>query len=214
MKLDEYVKLAIKTESTDFLTILPRISNIQFIRLDHASKGMITEVGEFVDELKKWEFYGKSYTTTSLVEELGDLMWYIAITCDTLNISLEEVMERNIAKLKARYGDKFNEEGALNRNLEQERNILENKGLAVMCEHANEVPNFCSCDKDCYCKTHTCKPRGHNTKSEFSVIHFSVSGVTTVCGKFTREVGYFTSNLQDTDCEMCIKGAKIHYDRK
>ncbi len=124
MNSKKYIELAIKTENQDFKSIKERRNNIAVIRLDHASKGMITEVGEFVDELKKWEYYGKTYTTTNLVEELGDLMWYIAIACDTLNISLEEIMERNIAKLKARYGEKFNEEGAINRDLETERIIL------------------------------------------------------------------------------------------
>ena len=28
---------------------------------------------------------------------------------------------------------------------------------SIMCEHANEVPAVCKCDKDCYCKDHTCK---------------------------------------------------------
>lgn len=142
MTSDEYVNLAIKTENRDFITIFPRIKNSQFIRLDHASKGMITEVGEFVDELKKWEFYGKSYTTTSLVEELGDLMWYIAIACDAIGVPLEVVMEKNIAKLKARYGEKFNEEDALNRNLEQERMVLAyeqtKKNIVHYFEHGNQ----------------------------------------------------------------------------
>jgi len=31
-------------------------------------------------------------------------------------------------------------------------------GSAVMCEHANEVPQMCPCRARCYCKSHTCKP--------------------------------------------------------
>jgi hypothetical protein len=27
----------------------------------------------------------------------------------------------------------------------------------ILCDHANEVPNTCTCDEDCYCKSHTCK---------------------------------------------------------
>ena len=30
---------------------------------------------------------------------------------------------------------------------------------AVLCEHANEVPGECKCSDNCYCKTHTCKPK-------------------------------------------------------
>ncbi len=29
---------------------------------------------------------------------------------------------------------------------------------AMSCDHANEVPAFCTCVDDCYCKEHTCKP--------------------------------------------------------
>lgn len=29
---------------------------------------------------------------------------------------------------------------------------------AYLCEHANEVPQWCPCDPGCYCKHHTCKP--------------------------------------------------------
>ena len=41
--------------------------------------------------------------------------------------TFEEIMEKNIEKLKARYGDKFTEKSALNRDLEQERKTLEDK---------------------------------------------------------------------------------------
>jgi len=129
MTPDEYVTLAIKTENRDWANIFARFENVKFARLDHASKGMITEVGEFTDELKKYEIYGKNLDETNLIEELGDLMWYVAIACDAVGVSLEEVMEKNIAKLKARYGEKFNEEGALNRNLENERALLEDNYL-------------------------------------------------------------------------------------
>lgn len=30
---------------------------------------------------------------------------------------------------------------------------------AHLCEHANEVPQACPCPSDCYCRSHTCKPR-------------------------------------------------------
>ena len=39
--------------------------------------------------------------------------------------NIEDIHERNISKLKARYGEKFTSESALNRNLEKEREILE-----------------------------------------------------------------------------------------
>lgn len=124
MQPKEYLENIIKTESIDFLEIRKRMQADTVIRLDHASDGLCTEAGEFKDALKKFKFYGKELDGVNLIEELGDLMWYIGIACHALNTSLEEVMIRNIAKLKARYGDKFNEEGAINRNLSNERKIL------------------------------------------------------------------------------------------
>jgi len=56
---------------------------------------------------------------------MGDLFWYLAIACDELGVEFESLMETNIAKLKARYGEKFSEHKAENRDLDSERRILE-----------------------------------------------------------------------------------------
>lgn len=125
MNPTEYVKNAIKTESNDYAAIAYRLTDHTNIRLLHAFMGIGTEAGEINDALKKTLLYGKSLDHANAVEELGDLMWYIALACDALNVPLEEVMEKNIAKLKARYGDKFTAEAALNRDLDTERKILE-----------------------------------------------------------------------------------------
>lgn len=93
-------------------------------RLLHAMIGMCTETGEFADALKRHIFYGKSYDPVNLKEEIGDILWYVACACNALELDMQDVMDTNIAKLKARYGEKFSEERAENRNLELEREIL------------------------------------------------------------------------------------------
>jgi len=40
------------------------------------------------------------------------------------DLNTEEIFDINIQKLKARYGDKFSSERAINRDLETERKIL------------------------------------------------------------------------------------------
>lgn len=120
MTTTQYVEAALRTESIQGGTI--RASEM---RLLHAGLGLATEAGEFLDQLKKQLFYGKPLDTTNLVEELGDHMWYIAIACDQLGVSLEQVMQINIDKLKARYPVKFTKEAALERNLPVERVVLE-----------------------------------------------------------------------------------------
>lgn len=114
-----YVELALSTCSPKF--------HVEKITpgLLHAAFGMVTEAGEFADALKKAMFYGKDLDRTNLIEELGDSLWYIAIACHELGIDLDQVFGINIAKLKARFPEKFEEHKSLFRDLEKEREILE-----------------------------------------------------------------------------------------
>jgi hypothetical protein len=50
---------------------------------------------------------------------------YFILFCEINNIEIESILDTNIAKLKARYGDKFSSEKAINRDLTTERTILE-----------------------------------------------------------------------------------------
>jgi len=121
----EFIKSSLVTESRDMSPVSNRLQNNGTVRLLHSMIGLCTESGEIQDMMKKHIFYGKDIDKVNLKEELGDLMWYIAIACDEIDISLEEVMQTNVDKLRARYGEKFTEEAALNRNLLKEREILE-----------------------------------------------------------------------------------------
>lgn len=124
MNSKAYIKDAIRTESTNFSAMNERLMDDGTKRLLHAGIGLSTEAGEFLDALKKHIFYGKELDKVNLAEEMGDMFWYMAIVADELGFEFEEVMEKNIAKLKARYGDKFTEEKAEKRDLNTERNIL------------------------------------------------------------------------------------------
>lgn len=121
----DYIQNAIRTESTDFKAMDERLGEDGTKRLLHAGIGMATEAGEFLDALKKHIFYGKELDRVNLKEEMGDLFWYLAIACDELEVEFEPLMETNIAKLKARYGEKFSEVKAEKRDLSTEREILE-----------------------------------------------------------------------------------------
>jgi len=129
MNPSEYVKLAIKTESTNFEAMNERLNDNGLKRLLHAGIGLSTESGEFLDALKKHIFYGKELDKVNLAEEMGDLFWYLAIVSDELGVKMEDVMDRNIQKLKARYGEKFSEDKAENRDLNTERQILEKQEM-------------------------------------------------------------------------------------
>lgn len=101
------------------------------VRLLHASLGIQTEGGEFADVLKKHLFYGRPLDYTNLREELGDLLWYIALAAKALDTTIAQLQDQNIAKLKARFGDKFSQDAAVNRDLDKERKVLEdNEGVS------------------------------------------------------------------------------------
>ena len=126
LETKEYVQNALKTESNDFEAIGKRLQDETTVRLLHGGIGLATESAEFLDMLKKHIFYGKPLDLVNLGEESADLLWYCAIICDALGKeSFNDIMERNIEKLKARYGDKFSDSKALNRDLTVERAILE-----------------------------------------------------------------------------------------
>lgn len=44
-------------------------------------------------------------TKEHFIEEMGDVLWYLAACCATQGTSLEEIWNHNIAKLKERYGE-------------------------------------------------------------------------------------------------------------
>ncbi len=91
----------------------------------HMVTGMVTESAEIADAYKKHFAYGKELDLVNVKEELGDLLWYIVGLCTMHNWDPKDIMANNIAKLRARYPEKFNQEQALNRDLNAERNILE-----------------------------------------------------------------------------------------
>lgn len=93
----------------------------------HGAIGVATEAGELLDALKRSVYYGQPLDRTNLIEELGDLEWYMAVLRKALDVSQEEVQRINIEKLRARYPEKFTDTHALHRDLDRERDVLEGK---------------------------------------------------------------------------------------
>lgn len=60
-------------------------------------------------------FQGHELNEQEMINELGDVCWYIALIASGLNVSLEEIMTRNIEKLEKRYPDGFSTHDSINR---------------------------------------------------------------------------------------------------
>ena len=102
MRADDYTQLAIRTatDKTD---------------LCNCALGLTGESGEFADHIKKHLYQGHKIDADYLINELGDIMWYVAVAAERLGFNLSEVMEINIEKLKKRYPNGFEVEKSINR---------------------------------------------------------------------------------------------------
>lgn len=105
--------------------LVARITCPETIGLLHMGIGLSTESGEMLDMLKKHIFYGKPIDRVNAVEELGDVLWYCAGLCRLLNVTFEDAMAVNDAKLELRYGPVFTEARAVTRDLVAERALLQ-----------------------------------------------------------------------------------------
>ena len=108
----EFVEGVTSDESLHLASLLQRISKLEaeddcnIPQLLTAALGLTAEAGEFTEVVKKIIFQGKPVNEENLFHlkrELGDIMWYVAQACMGLNVSLDEVIEMNVDKLKARY---------------------------------------------------------------------------------------------------------------
>lgn len=193
MNFKEYIPLAMRTCKP-----LPTADHI-----NHMGLGIVGEMGEIVDQLKKAHIYGKPLDQVNIIEEVGDVAYYVAgvinlfpnlhgyldtdelpnsvnlerlndaksnvtraillnamsaanlvvdlgviadadgiasedaesvaktlcmflyATAVLLDVDLGQACEVNIAKLAKRYGDKYSDYAATNRDTDAERAILE-----------------------------------------------------------------------------------------
>lgn len=83
----------------------PRLISTTALKKDvmHMILGIAGETGELVDCVKKYLIYEQDLDREHVVEELGDLEFYLEGLRQTLAIPRELVLEENIKKLNKRY---------------------------------------------------------------------------------------------------------------
>lgn len=106
MRFNEYQEGAFETFNQD-LKGKDKLLNVTL--------GLVGESGEFADLIKKAFYQGHDIDLLKIEEELGDILWYVAVAAEVCGLSLEEVAIRNIEKLKARYPEGFSEEASRER---------------------------------------------------------------------------------------------------
>lgn len=94
MKINEYQKLAM-------LTLNKELDKKDI--LINSVMGLCGESGEAIDIVKKWLAQGHKLDKDHLAKELGDIAWYLAEAATALDLSLEDILQANLDKLKKRY---------------------------------------------------------------------------------------------------------------
>lgn len=80
----------------------------------HAVSEINSEAGEIAGIIQKI-YQGHNFDRDHMKKEIGDVLWGIAELCCALGFSVDDVMETNIEKLRARYPDGFDPDRSLHR---------------------------------------------------------------------------------------------------
>lgn len=105
MTINEYQQLAQRTAST----------KAPSSKIENGILGLCGETGEIADVYKKYLYQGHELDREHMSEELGDVCWYVAELAAGMGLKLEDVMARNIAKLRKRYPGGFDAERSMHR---------------------------------------------------------------------------------------------------
>lgn len=106
MTIDDYQQLAARTLGRD------RTHEQQ---LANAALGLTGEAGEVAEVIKKHLFHATPLDQDAVAKELGDCLWYIGAFATVLGLSLDDIAQRNIDKLRKRYPEGFDTERSRNR---------------------------------------------------------------------------------------------------
>lgn len=82
------------------------------MHLLHMASKLCSEAGELLDAVGKLCFYNKSLDTENVVEELGDMEFYMRGLRDQLLISRSQTLQHNIDKLNKRYAEGYSDKAA------------------------------------------------------------------------------------------------------
>ena len=106
MNFNEYQKAAMRT--------LGGINDAREM-LNLGALGISGEAGEVTDYIKKILFHGHELDREKLAKELGDVLWYVALLSEAIDINMETIAGINVEKLRKRYPEGFNNAASLER---------------------------------------------------------------------------------------------------
>jgi NTP pyrophosphatase (non-canonical NTP hydrolase) len=81
----------------------------------HGATGVSGEAGELLDCVKKHVVYGQPLNLENLIEELGDIEFYLQAIRNAVSIPRDYIIKKNVEKLKARYPVEYTDAAAKER---------------------------------------------------------------------------------------------------
>ncbi len=106
----------------EYQALSQRTSRKELTLSEHVMNGMLGlagECGECCDLVKKNFYQDGRQIRDDIKDELGDVLWYISEAASGFGLTLEEIAQHNIEKLKKRYPDGFEAQRSLYRQEEQ-----------------------------------------------------------------------------------------------
>lgn len=88
----------------DFVRMLLKPDTLKNTAL-HCAIGICSEAGELADNIKREHIYGKDPNIDNLIEELGDLLFYIQATMNVYGLDWQQLYQENADKLARRYSE-------------------------------------------------------------------------------------------------------------
>jgi NTP pyrophosphatase (non-canonical NTP hydrolase) len=111
---EQQIVARLEEESCDDLNIPPPATEDSYMLVWNLL-GLVGEVSELVDECMAAMANGKMPDATLITKEAGDCEWYLNAIATKLGIKMSDVLEHNVAKLKARYPEGYSAERSSNR---------------------------------------------------------------------------------------------------
>lgn len=98
----------------DMVTALAKLESLtsEMAHNLHMAVGIAGEAGELLDAVKKAAIYNKPLDRENVIEELGDLEFYMEGLRQGVGVTRDEVLAHNIAKLSVRYGATYSDAAA------------------------------------------------------------------------------------------------------
>jgi NTP pyrophosphatase (non-canonical NTP hydrolase) len=84
-------------------------------RLADAAAGLAEEAGEVLGLVRKHLYMRHELDRERLTKELGDVLWCLSAVAGAVGVTLDEVAESNLSKLRARYPEGYSDEASRRR---------------------------------------------------------------------------------------------------